>query len=132
MSVELNWLILSVLVTALLWLPYIINRIAEGGVVETVLRDPNGLTAAKAPWAKRLMAAHVNAVENLVVFAPLVLVAYQLGISNPMTEFAAVLFFYSRLAHAVVFTLGFPAIIRILAFFGGFVAQMLLIYSLLG
>ena len=78
------------------------------------------------------MAAHGNAVENLVVFAPLVLIANVAGISTALTQTAAMLYFFSRLAHALAFTLGMPAIVRILAFFGGFTAQMIMVASLLG
>jgi uncharacterized MAPEG superfamily protein len=104
----------------------------EGGFVETILLDPEGHTATQIGWARRLMVAHGNAVENLIVFAPLVLMAYVIGISTPLTEMAVILYFFSRLAHVVVFTLGMPAILRILAFFGGFIAQMLMVLSLLG
>lgn len=132
MTTELYWLTLSIFVTALLWIPYVLNRIAEGGFVETVLRDPAGRTATRVGWARRLMAAHGNAVENLAVFAPLVLVAQAAGVSTALTRMAAVLYFFSRLAHAVVFTLGMPAILRILAFLGGFIAQTIMVASLLG
>lgn len=132
MTTELYWLTLSILLTALLWVPYILNRIVEGGFVETVLRDPEGRTITEVGWARRLMAAHGNAVENLIVFAPLVLVAHVVGISTVQTQVSAVLYFFSRVTHVVVFTLGMPAIVRILAFFGGFIAQMIMIASLLG
>jgi len=132
MTTELHWLTLSILLTALLWAPYILNRIMKGGFVETVLRDPEGHTATQVGWARRLMAAHGNAVENLVVFAALVLVAQAAGISTAQTQLAASLYFFSRLAHVVAFTLGMPAIVRILAFFGGFIAQMIMVFSLLG
>jgi uncharacterized MAPEG superfamily protein len=132
MTTEPYWLTLSILLTALLWVPYILNRIVEGGFVETVLRDPEGLTHTQVGWARRLMAAHGNAVENLVVFAPLVLIAHIAGVSTSLTQLAAMLYFFSRLAHVLVFTLGMPAIVRILAFFGGFIAQMVMVFSLLG
>lgn len=132
MTTELYWLTLSVLLTALLWVPYILNRIIEGGFVETVLRDPEGHTGTQVGWARRLMAAHGNAVENLAVFAPLVLIAQAAGISSTLTQTAAILYFFSRLAHALAFTLGMPAIVRILAFCGGFIAQMIMAFSLLG
>jgi uncharacterized MAPEG superfamily protein len=132
MTNELYWLTLSILLTALLWVPYILNRIFEGGFLETVLRDPEGRTGTQVGWARRLMAAHGNAVENLAVFAPLILIAQVAGISTALTQTAAILYFFSRLAHVVVFTLGMPAIVRILAFFGGFIAQMIVAVSLLG
>ena len=72
MSKELYWLTLTAAMTGLLWVPYILDRI--------MVRGPIGATANPSPndkpqsaWAVRMMAAHVNTVENLVVFAPLVL-----------------------------------------------------------
>ncbi len=129
MTTELFWLVLSILLTAILWLPYIINRLAEQGFFKA-LWDPDGETETKVAWADRLMRAHANAVENLVIFAPLVIICHVLGLNSELTAIAATLYFFSRLAHAVLFTLRVP-VLRILAFFGGFVAQMIMVYTLL-
>jgi uncharacterized MAPEG superfamily protein len=131
MTTEFYWLTLSVLLTAVLWIPYIINRLVEGGIIHG-LWDPDGDTATNIGWAKRLMAAHRNAVENLVVFAPLVLMLHVLNIHTYWTEMACILYFFSRLAHAVLFTFRVP-VLRIVAFLAGtFVAEMLLVFTLLG
>ncbi len=130
MTTELHWLVLTILLTAVLWVPYIINRLLEQGVVAAILA-PEGETATRVGWSRRLMAAHVNATENLVVFAPLVIIAHVLNITTSMTEMAAALYFYSRLAHAVLFTIRTP-VLRIIAFFGGFIAQMIFVFTLLG
>lgn len=130
MTAELYWLTLSTLLTALLWIPYILNRLAEQGLLKA-LWDPDGVTSTRVGWARRLMAAHANAVENLVVFATLVLVAHAAGISSPLTVQAGMLYFFARLAHAVVFTLRIP-VLRIVAFLAGFGAQMMMVISLLG
>ena len=76
-----------------------------------------------------MMAAHVNAVENLVIFAPLVLTARALGIATAVTAFACALYFWSRLAHVVVYTLGIP-VLRTLSFAARFVAQILLVLAI--
>ncbi len=128
MTTELNWLVLSILLTAVLWMPYIINRLIEQGIFKGVW-DPDGETATTVPWASRLMSAHVNAVENLVIFAPLVIIVHILGKNTELTAIASMLYFYSRLAHAILFTLRIP-VLRIVAFLGGFIAQMILVYSL--
>ena len=73
LSTELFWLVLSCMLTGLLWVPYIINRIIEHRPFPA-LWNPMPDVRPKAQWAERLMRAHENAVENLVVFAPLVLV----------------------------------------------------------
>ncbi len=125
MTAELYWLTFSILLTAVLWVPYIINRLIEQGFF-TALWDPDGEQATKIGWAERLMDAHTNAVENLVIFAPLIIIIQLLNMNNEHTAFAAVLYFFSRLAHAVLFTLRVP-VLRIVAFFGSFIAQMILI-----
>ena len=69
MTTELYWLVLTTVMTATLWLPYIVNRVMELGPPPTSwypAPDP----PPKAPWAARAVKAHMNAVENLVVFAP--------------------------------------------------------------
>ena len=68
---ELYWLTLTVSLTAVMWLPYITNRMVELGILPA-LWDRFGHTEARAAWANRMMQAHANAVENLVIFAPLV------------------------------------------------------------
>ena len=130
MTTELHWLILSILLTAILWLPYIINRLLEQGIFKAVW-DPDGETATQIEWAQRLMNAHINAVENLVIFAPLIIIAHVLNMNTELTAIAAALYFYSRIAHVVFFTFRVP-VLRIVAFFGGFIAQMILIFTLLG
>jgi uncharacterized MAPEG superfamily protein len=119
MSRELFWL---------LWMPYILDRIMVRGLVGA-MANPSPNDKAQSPWARRMMAAHTNAVENLVIFAPLVLIVQVLSIATAATAFACALYFWSRLAHVVVYTLGIP-VLRTLSFTGGFVAQALLVLSI--
>jgi uncharacterized MAPEG superfamily protein len=46
--------------------------------------------------------------ESLVLFAGLVLVAHVTNRNNALTALGAQLFFWARLAHAVVYTAGIP------------------------
>jgi uncharacterized MAPEG superfamily protein len=130
MSHELFWLVMTAVLTGLLWVPYILDRIQVRGLMAT-MANPSPTDKPQSPWAQRLMAAHTNAVENLVVFAPLVLAAQDLNVnvSTPTTAIACALYFWSRLGHAVFYTLGVP-VLRTLAFFGGFVAQVLVALAL--
>lgn len=128
MKSEMSALVLVSTFTALLWLPYMLNRIAVRGISDTVGYPSDPLPLA--PWAERLRAAHANAVENLAVFAALMLAAQLLNVSTPVTVLAGSLYLWSRVAHAVVYTLGIPWL-RTLAFTGGFVAQMLVAWQLL-
>lgn len=73
--------------------------------------------------------AHSNAVENLVIFAPLVLIAAIAGITSSTTIAACQLYFFARLAHYVIYTLGIP-FLRTVAFAAGFVAQMTMAIAL--
>ena len=127
MSPELKYLALAAVLTGLLWVPYILNEIMVRGLMDAVGYPDNPKPLAR--WALRLKAAHYNAVENLVVFATLVLVANAVGLSNGATIFAATLYFWSRMVHVVAYTLAWPWI-RTLGFLGGFVAQAIFAWQL--
>jgi uncharacterized MAPEG superfamily protein len=73
----------------------------------------------------RLYFAHTNAVENLVIFAPLVMILDSLNISTRTTVLACAVYFWARLAHAIVYAIGVP-VLRTLAFAVGFIAQAVL------
>jgi uncharacterized MAPEG superfamily protein len=128
MPTELFWLTLTAAMTGLMWLPYIIDRIMVRGLMET-MDNPSPQAKPQSPWALRLYFAHTNAVENLVVFATLVLIANTLEISNRATVLACAFYFWARLAHAVVYTLGAP-VLRTLAFTVGFAAQVVLVLAI--
>jgi len=123
MKTELLYLTLVTALTGLLWVPYILDRIATRGLLDAVGYPAN--PKPQSPWAVRLMRAHDNAVENLVVFAALVLVANAVGVSNGTVAGAAVVYFWARLAHAIIYTLGIR-VLRTLSFAVGFIAQAVL------
>jgi uncharacterized MAPEG superfamily protein len=124
MTPELFWLTLTVILTGLLWVPYILNRCMVRGL-GGAMANPRPGDKPHAVWATRLMFAHDNAVENLVVFAPLVLILAQIDYSTKATVYASAVYFWARLAHLVVYTLGLP-VFRTLAFTVGFLAQAVL------
>jgi uncharacterized MAPEG superfamily protein len=115
-SPELYWLVLTVLMTALFWLPYIVNRIVEMGPW-AALKIPK--LKPEAPWAERLMRAHANAVENLAIFAPLVLAIQLTSTGTSATVTASMLYFFARLVHVIAYVAAIP-VIRTLAFSVGF------------
>ncbi|MEP6679224.1 MAG: MAPEG family protein [Betaproteobacteria bacterium] len=127
MKSELMYLVWVTILTAVLWIPYVLDRMAVRGIADTVGYPQN--PKAQSPWAQRMKAAHANAIENLVVFATLILVANALGITNSATVFAAALYFWSRLVHAIAHTLGVPWL-RTLAFVGGFAAQAIVAWQI--
>jgi uncharacterized MAPEG superfamily protein len=122
MTPDLWWLVATTALTASLWVPYIANRMREHGPW-VALQNPNHDERPKAKWADRLMWAHANAVENLVVFAPLVLIAHVLGVNSAATATAAAVYFFARLAHAVIYTAGVP-VLRTVAFLVAVGAQV--------
>src|SRR6201990_165673 len=124
MTPELFWLTLTVILTGLLWVPYILNRVMVRGLGGAMANPARG-DKPHAPWATRLMFAHDNAIENLVVFAPLVLILAQLDYSTKWTVCACAVYFWSRVAHLIVYTMGLP-VVRTLAVTVGFLAQAVL------
>jgi uncharacterized MAPEG superfamily protein len=121
LSPEMTYTALSAALTGLLWIPIVVNRFFEIGIWPA-LKNPEPDSHPRARWAYRLANAHRNAIENLVVFAPLALIVQVLGLANPATALACALFFWSRLAHAVVYAAGVP-VLRTIAFLIGFGAQ---------
>jgi uncharacterized MAPEG superfamily protein len=121
---ELFWLTLTVILTGLLWVPYVLNRFAVRGLFGT-LDNPSRDAKPHAPWASRLMFAHDNAVENLIVFAPLVLILSEIDYSTKWTVYACAVYFWARLAHVIIYAMGIP-VLRTLSFTVGFLAQAVL------
>lgn len=124
MTRELFWLTLTVILTGLLWVPYMLNRCQVRGL-GGAMANPSRNDKPLADWANRLLFAHDNAVENLVVFAPLVLILNAIDYSSKWTVLACAVYFWSRLAHLFVYTFGVP-ILRTLTFLMGFFAQAVL------
>lgn len=130
LSPEITYTALSAALTGLLWIPIVLNRLMEIGVWRA-LKNPEPDLRPEAAWAYRLANAHRNAIENLVVFAPLALIVHALGLGAPATALACAIFFWSRLAHAVIYTLGIP-LLRTIAFLIGFGAQATLFLRIFG
>jgi len=130
MTRELFWLALTVILTGVLWIPYVINRTLVRGL-SGAMANPSRDAKPQAPWATRLMFAHDNAVENLVIFAALVLILNAADYSTKWTVLACVVYFWARVAHIIVYTLGLP-VVRTLAFTVGFLAQAVLAIAIFG
>jgi len=130
MTMELFWLTLTVALTGLMWVPYVIDRIRVRGLMKT-LDNPTPNDKPQHGWAMRLYFAHTNAVENLIIFAPLVLILDALGVANTTTATATAVYFWARLLHVVVYTAGIP-VLRTLAFAVGFLAQVALVLAIFG
>ena len=127
MTSELMSLTWVTTLTAIMWMPYILNMIAVRGLVNAVgyPDDPEPLS----PWAAKMKAAHSNAIENLVVFAALVLIADAADVSNATTVLACQIYFWARLVHLLSYTFAIPWV-RTLAFTAGFFCQIAIILQL--
>ena len=130
MSKELYWLTLTVILTGLLWVPYILDRVMVRGLMGA-MANPSPTDAPQSQWAQRLQKAHINAVENLVIFATLVLTLSALHHSTASTVLACAVYFWARLAHAIIYWAGIP-VLRTLAFTVGFLAQVVLVIAVFG
>ncbi len=80
-----------------------------------------------AGWASRAARAHLNMLESLVVFAVFVLVAQAAGRLNDTTALGASLFFWGRLAYAIIYVIGVPWLRTLI--WGVSVAGLLLVLS---
>src|ERR1044071_4982109 len=123
MKTELLYLVYVTILTGLLWVPYILDRIATWGLTTAVGYPDN--PPAQSAWARRLMKAHLNAVENLAVLA-----AAALGKSNAAIATAAMVYFWARVVHVLAYTFAIPWV-RTLAFAVGFFAQAVIAWQIL-
>ena len=128
MPKEFFWLMATIILTGLMWIPYILDRAAVRGLAGA-MGNPSPADKPQAPWAQRMMAAHANAVENLVLFAPLVLIAHALQISTATTAAACAVYFWARLAHFIAHTLGIP-VLRTLVWTVGWLALVVLVLAI--
>lgn len=127
---ELYWLALVTVATSLMWVPHILQLIAQEGLFQAVY-DPSREIPHKAAWAQRARRAHWNAVENLAVFAPLAILVAMTGSGTATTAATAAVFFFARIGHFIVYTLAVP-VARVLLFAVGWACQMALALTLFG
>lgn len=101
MTTELMMLILTTILAASLWIPFIIgvntSDAPEG--FDPFVKPPN--FEGFPLWVQRARRAHLNLIEQFVPFAVIVLIAHTLSVSTPVTVWACIAFFALRIAHAV-------------------------------
>ena len=128
MSTDLKYLAFTAILTASLWIPYVVCQVMTNGGLKPV----NYLDPTQRPiplWGRRADRAYINAVETFAPFAALVIVIHLAGKADAMTSFWTMAFFWLRLAHAVVYLLGIPYV-RTLLFTLGYVAVVGLFFGL--
>jgi len=106
MKPELMWLLWAVALTFAQMLVAVSGATLQVGL-PMLAGNREGLAPCTG-WAGRAQRAHHNMLENLVLFAALVLVAVVSGKTNAMTLLGAQLFFWARLAYAFVYLAGIP------------------------
>ena len=120
MTPDLHYLALSAMLTASLWIPYVVCQVLTNGF----LAVPNYVDPEPRPvplWGKRADRALMNAVEVLGGFAAMVIVAHLASKANAMTAMWAATFFWARAVHAAVYWIGVPYV-RTVAFTVGYIA----------
>src|SRR5713226_158085 len=120
MSTDLRYLAFTAILTASLWIPFVVAQVMTNGP----LQPQNYVDPTPRPlplWGKRADRAYINAVECFAPFAALVIIAHLAGKANAMTAFWAMSFFWLRMTHAVVYLLAIPYV-RTLVFTLGFVS----------
>jgi uncharacterized MAPEG superfamily protein len=117
MSTDLKYLAFTAMLTASLWIPYIVAQVMTNGPLSAEnYVDP---TPRPVPnWGKRAHRVYLNAIETFAPFAALVIVIQMAGKADSMTAFWTTSFFWVRVGHAVVFWAAIPFIRTILFVLG--------------
>jgi uncharacterized MAPEG superfamily protein len=129
MTTEILMLTLSVGLLLLLVLIQATAGVLAQGLMP-MANNRDNLPAPK-PFQARTLRVVDNHREGLTMFAPLILVAALLQLSNQWTVLGAQLFFYGRLAHAVIYLAGWP-LIRPLAWALSIVGTLIVLLAVLG
>ena len=106
MKPELVWLVWSVALTFVQMLVCVTGATLQVGL--PMLAGNRENMPALTGWARRANRAHLNMLESLVLFAALVLVCVISNKTNSTTLLGAQLFFWARLAYAVIYVAGVP------------------------
>jgi uncharacterized MAPEG superfamily protein len=127
MTTDMMMLIASAVLCLLLAFPYTLGFIFSRGLF-VVAGNREDFPAGHG-WIGRAHRAHLNMVENLVPFAALVLAAAVMNRADAWTALGAQVFFYSRVVHAVVYTIGVPWLCT-LAYVGGLAGTAMVLYGI--
>lgn len=114
MATDLKYLAYMSMLTAALWIPYIVCQVMNNGPLQPKNYLDPSLPRPVPAWGQRAHRAYLNAIEVFAPFAALVIAAQLSGKANAMTAFWSASFFYLRLAHAIVYWAGLPYVRTVL------------------
>jgi uncharacterized MAPEG superfamily protein len=128
MTTDLWMLVWSTVICIALILPVTLARVTTpGGLAWGLGNRERDLTFPA--WAGRAERAHRNLIENLAPFAILVLVARVAGKANATTALGATIFFWGRVAHALVYLAGIP-FLRTLVFAVAIAGELMILFQI--
>lgn len=127
LSLELTFLLWSVVTTFIQLIISLLGATQQHGL-KTLAGNRENIGSTSG-WAGRAQRAHRNMLENLILFAILVIVAHIAGISNELTVLGAQLFFWGRLAYSLIYVVGI-AWLRTVAFLVSILGLILIFLQL--
>jgi uncharacterized MAPEG superfamily protein len=128
MTIELKLLVWSALLTVALVVISATGAMLQVGLPALAGNREN--MPVIEGWAGRAIRAHRNMLENLLLFAIVVITAKLAGVSNASTVLGAQLFFWGRVAHAAIYIAGI-AWARTAAFAVSVVGLLMILLQLL-
>lgn len=108
-----HYLALAGILTVLMWVPYIVSRLFVWGPLDFLNNYPKGFPAQEPEpplWAQRTKRAHLNMVETMPAFVAVIAAAafLQGPADGELVGQWAMIFFYARVVHYLVYALGIP------------------------
>jgi len=127
MKPELMWLLWALALTVVQMLVAVSGATLQVGL-PMLASNREGMPPLTG-WRRRADRAHQNMLENLVLFVALVLIAVVANKTNSATLLGAQLFFWARVAYAVIFIAGI-AWLRTLAWFASIIGLVIIFFQL--
>lgn len=106
MTIELHMLVWSGVLALIQMLVAVAGAHSQVGLA-TLAGNRENMPALRG-WALRAQRAHLNMLESLAIFAIFVVVAYLSGNLNATTALGSTIFFWGRVAYAIVYLVGIP------------------------
>ena len=128
MTTDITMLVLTAALSLAWPVVYVVGRMQAAGGMQWAFGNRD--TSLETPaWVDRAVRTQQNMTENLAPFAILVHAAAVTGTANAQTALGATIFFYARIAHAVVYTLGIKGL-RTAVFFVGAAGEVMILMQL--